>query len=305
MKNMYDVTIFGINLTIDPVAFRLPIGENGWTVYWYGIIIAIGFVLAIVYGYFNAKRFGIDVDRMLDVVLITTIPAILGARAYYVIFDPNGKINNIKEFFGFGGSGFSGLAIYGGVITAVVVGCLAAKIRKVKILDILDLAAIAFLIGQGIGRWGNFVNQEAYGGFTGSTWWGMTSNKTTIEMGSNALVHPCFLYESIWCLLGVLVLHLLSRKRNFSGEVALMYCVWYGFGRALIEITRTDSLMIGNAKVSLLLSAALCISGIVGIMVVRTKKKKAVFATTYESMFRDEIEEDSVTVEEQESAQEE
>ncbi len=300
---MYDVTIFGINLTIDPVAFRLPIGENGWTVYWYGVIIAIGFVLAIVYGYFNAKRFGIDVDRMLDVVLITTLPAILGARAYYVIFDPNGKISSLKEFFGFGGSGFSGLAIYGGVITGVVVGCLAAKIRKVKIPDLLDLAAIAFLIGQGIGRWGNFVNQEAYGGFTGSPFWGMTSNKTALEMGSNALVHPCFLYESIWCLLGVIVLHFLSRKRAFSGEVALMYCVWYGFGRAFIEITRTDSLMLGNAKVSLLLSVALCIAGIVAIVLLRTKKKKAVFAETYESMFRDEIEQESTVQEE--STQEE
>lgn len=283
---MYEVTIFGIDLTLDPVAFTIPIGD-GWKVYWYGVIIALGFALALIYGYLNAKRFSIDIDRMLDVVLVATPCAILGARAYYIIFDGE-KLTGIKDFFGLDGSGFSGLAIYGGVIGAVLSGALMCWIRKVKLIDLLDLAAIAFLIGQGIGRWGNFINQEAYGAFTGSDFWGMTSNKITAEMGEG-LVHPCFLYESVWCIGGAVLLHMLSRKRHFSGETALMYCVWYGFGRAVIELLRIDSLMIGSFKVSFLLSLFICIAAAVLIVYIRSRMKRKVAEGGYEDMFADEL----------------
>lgn len=291
---MYNVTIFGIDLTVDPIAFKLPIGESGWTIYWYGIIIALGFVLAIIYGYMRAPKMGINVDRMLDVILVATPCAILGARAYYVIFDPNGSVESVAEFFGFSGSGISGLAIYGGVIGAVVSGFIMAKLRKVKILDLLDLAAIGFLIGQGVGRWGNFFNQEAFGGPTGSSFWGMTSENVVSEfrlqgMDPTALAHPCFLYESVWCIAGAIVLHILSKKRRFSGETALMYCVWYGFGRAIIETMRTDSLMIGPFKVSFLLSLLICVGAFVTLVICYKKRKTAVTDTTYESMFKDEI----------------
>ncbi len=291
---MYNVTIFGIDMVVDPIAFKLPIGESGWTVYWYGIIIAIGFILAVIYGYWRAPKMGINVDRMLDVVLVATPCAILGARGYYVLFDPNGGIDSFAEFFGFGGSGISGLAIYGGVIGAVVSGFIMAKIRKVNILDLLDLAAIAFLIGQGIGRWGNFFNQEAFGGPTGSSWWGMTSENVVSEFriegfDPTALAHPCFLYESVWCIGGAVLLHFISQKRRFSGETALMYCVWYGFGRTIIETMRTDSLMIGNAKVSFLLSLFICIGALIILFVIYKKKRIAVTDTSYESMFKDEI----------------
>ncbi|MBO5852884.1 MAG: prolipoprotein diacylglyceryl transferase [Clostridia bacterium] len=291
---MYNVTIFGIDLVINPVAFKLPIGENGWTIYWYGIIIATGFVLALVYGYLNAAKKGINIDRMLDVVLVATPCAILGARTYYVLFDPNGKVESISEFFGFNGSGISGLAIYGGVIGAVLSGVVMAKIRKVNIFDLLDLASVAFLIGQGIGRWGNFFNQEAFGGPTGSTWWGMTSENVVSDFRLqgfeiDALAHPCFLYESVWCLVGALVLHQLGKKRRFSGETALMYCAWYGFGRAIIETMRTDSLMLGNAKVSFLLSLLICVGAVVTIIVVNNKMKTAKADTSYDEMFKDEI----------------
>ena len=282
----YDVTIFGIDLTLDPVAFTLPIGD-GWDVYWYGVIIAIGFICAIVYGYFKAPKFGIDVDRLLDVVLVATPVAILGARAYYVIFDGE-KMESFGEFFGFGGSGISGLAIYGGVIGAVLGGVVMAIVRKVKIFDLLDLASIGFLIGQGIGRWGNFMNQEAYGDFTGSSWWGMTSNKIVSEYGEG-LVHPCFLYESLWCLGGAVLLHFIGKNRKFSGQVALSYCVWYGFGRAIIELLRTDSLMIGSFKVSFLLSALACIAAAVIMVVVLRKKKTATANEAYKAMFVDEL----------------
>lgn len=297
---MDNVTIFGIDLEINSVAFKLPIGENGWTIYWYGIIIAFGFVLALVYGYLNAAKKGIDLDRMLDVVLVATPVAILGARTYYVLFDPESSVSSVAEFFGFNGSGISGLAIYGGVIGAVISGVIMAKIRKVKILDLLDLASVAFLIGQGVGRWGNFFNQEAFGGPTGSTWWGMTSENVedVFRMQgfpTDALAHPCFLYESVWCLVGALVLHNLGKKRRFSGETALMYCVWYGFGRAIIETMRTDSLMIGNAKVSFLLSLLLCIGALITIILVNKKLKTAQKEITYDSMFKDEIAAEFIT----------
>lgn len=269
----YDVVLFGLRFKLNPIAFTLPIGENGWNIYWYGIIIATGFLLAIIYAYFNSKRFGLINDKILDVVLVATPVAILSARAYYLIFD-GVKLNSIGDFFGFGdSSGFSGLAIYGGVIGAFVSGAVMCYIKKIKILDMFDIAAIGFLIGQGIGRWGNFMNQEAYGDFTGSSFFGMQSDKTIAEMGEG-LVHPCFLYESVWCLIGVLILHLLSKKRSFSGEIILSYGVWYGFGRAIIETIRTDSLMIGQIRVSCLLSILLCIASLTAIIIIKKKLNK-------------------------------
>ncbi len=282
------VTIFGINLILEPVAFTIPIGKNGMPVYWYGILIAVGFIGALVYAYFRAKKFGLNIDRVIDVVLVATPLAILGARTYYVLFDENGSINSAGEFFGLGGSGLAGLAIYGGVIGAVIGGFIMAKIRKVPIFDLLDLASIGFLIGQGIGRWGNFFNQEAFGSLTGSYWWGMTS-ENTIDVVGRGLVHPCFLYESVWCLAGALVLHLASNKRRFSGQIALMYCAWYGFGRAIIEGFRTDSLMLFGFKVSQIVSIIICIAGVVGIALMAKKEKDASQELAYEDMFADEL----------------
>ncbi len=286
----YNVTIFGIDLVLKPIAFTIPIG-NGWDIYWYGILIALGFVLAIIYGLKNAARFNINVDRMLDVVLVTTPVSILCARTYYVIFD-GVKLQSIGDFFGFGdSSGFSGIAIYGAVIGAFGCGALMCKLRGIKILDMFDLAAIAFLIGQGIGRWGNFVNQEAFGSFTGSSWWGMQSERTIAEMGVG-MVHPCFLYESIWCIAGFFVLNRLSKNRRFSGETTLMYCVWYGFGRAIIELLRTDSLMIGNIRVSCLLSILLCLSAATAIFVIR-KRNSADVQQQYIPVFDAQNDEDT------------
>ena len=294
-----EVTIFGIHLTLNPIAFTIPIGD-GWNVYWYGILIATGFLLAIIYGLKNAKRFEINIDRMLDVVLVTTPVAILCARAYYVLFDPNGSISSFGEFFGFGdSSGFAGLAIYGGVIGAALCGVLMCKLRKINVPDMLDLAALGFLIGQSVGRWGNFINQEAFGTLTGSTWWGMESVNTNAVCGEG-LVHPCFLYESIWCAVGFVLLHILSKKRHFSGEIALGYCAWYGLGRMLIEMLRTDSLMIGPFRVSVLVSLALCAGGVTLIAVIRNRQKTAVTDATYSSQFVENQEEKEETKEETE-----
>ena len=299
----YEVVIFGIKLTISPVAFSIPLGSRHWDIYWYGIIIATGFLLALIYGIKNASRFNLNTDRMLDVVLVATPVAILSARAYYVIFDGE-KLNGIGDFFGFGNSsGFSGLAIYGGVIGAFVSGAVMCKIRKVNILDMFDIAAVGFLIGQGVGRWGNFVNQEAYGSFTGSTWWRMESTKTIAEMGKG-LVHPCFLYESVWCIAGFFVLNYFSKKRRFSGQISLMYCVWYGFGRAIIELLRTDSLMIGNIRVSCLLSLCICIAGAVLLSVNLRRAKENAKTGDYRTVFEENEEAAELTEETKEDENE-
>ncbi len=286
------VTIFGLKLTIDPIAFTLPIG-NGWDIYWYGIIIALGFLLAIIYGIKRAERFNVDSDRMLDVIIVTTPVSILCARTYYVLFDGE-KCQSIKEFFGFGtSSGFSGIAIYGAVIGAFACGALMCLIKKIKILDMFDLAATAFLIGQGIGRWGNFVNQEAFGGPTGSNWWGMTSENVRFDftinnLDPNALAHPCFLYESIWCIAGFFVLNYFSKKRKFSGEITLLYCAWYGFERAIVENLRTDSLMIGKLRVSVLVAAITCVAAIIALIVINKKQRTIVTDNGYVSMFEND-----------------
>ena len=292
----YEVVIFGIKLTLSPIAFSIPLGSRHWDIYWYGIIIALGFLSALIYGIKNAPRFNINTDRMLDIVLVATPVAILSARTYYVIFDGE-KLNGIGDFFGFGNSsGFAGLAIYGGVIGAFVSGAVMCKIRKVKIPDMFDIASIGFLIGQGIGRWGNFVNQEAYGSFTGSTWWGMESTKTIAEMGEG-LVHPCFLYESVWCIAGFFVLNYFSKKRRFSGQISLIYCVWYGFGRAIIELLRTDSLMIGNIRVSCLLSLTICIAGAVLLAINLRRAAENAETGDYSTVFAENEDDGNITEE--------
>ncbi|MEE0945690.1 MAG: prolipoprotein diacylglyceryl transferase [Acutalibacteraceae bacterium] len=294
------ITIFGITLTINPVAFTIPIG-SGWPIYWYGILIGTGCLLALIYGMKYATRFNIDKDRMLDVVLVTIPVAILCARAYYCIFDnvSGTRISSLKEFFGFGqAGGFSGLAIYGGVIGAFVCGALMCKLRKIKILDMFDLAALGFLIGQAIGRWGNFTNQEAYGTFTGSAFWGMQSDTTIREMGEG-LVHPCFLYESLWCIIGFVILHIISKKRKFSGQIFLMYGAWYGFGRFFIEGIRTDSLTIGKIRVSQLV-AALAFIACVSLLVYLFSKSKRVYETMpYETLFDEQMKDEQETTEEE------
>ena len=303
----YDVILFGIHLKLSPVAFTIPLGSSHWDVYWYGIIIALGFVLAILFGMKNAPRFDLQTDRMMDVVLVVTPLAILGARTYYVIFDGE-KMDGIGDFFGFGNSsGFAGLAIYGGVIAAFVSGAVMCKIRKVNILDMFDIASLGFLIGQGIGRWGNFVNQEAFGAFTGSSWWGMQSDITIEEMGREGMVHPCFLYESIWCIVGFFLLNHISKSRRFKGETVLTYCVWYGFGRGFIELLRTDSLMLGFMKVSCLLSFLLMFVA-AGTLVTMWKKRvtavadadyKEIFAENGETQAEDPTETEPITMEEE------
>lgn len=266
---MYHVKFpgLGINLTIDPIAFTI----GGLSIHWYGVIIAVGFVLAFLYVILNSKRFGIDVDKVTDVVIVGLITGIIGARLYYVLFYPG---NTYKEdpisilYINRGG-----IAIYGGIIGGLIGAVITAKIKKIDVLAMLDLAAIALLIGQGIGRWGNFTNQEAFGVQTNLPW-GMVSENTLLQ--TPYPVHPCFLYESIWCLLGFALIHLFSlRLRKYDGQVFLLYLAWYGMERFIVEGLRTDSLIIQglNLRVSQVLALVTLVVSIVLLIVFRSRNR--------------------------------
>lgn len=265
---MYTVEFpkFGWTLSLNPVAISI----NGFNIYWYGIIIGVGFLLALAYAFFNLKRFGIEHEKFFDCVLVGLITGILGARLYYVLFRLDYYLANPSEILMIHNGG---LAIYGGIIGALLGGCIMARYKKLPIFAILDIAVLGFLIGQGIGRWGNFINQEAFGTPTDLPW-GMVSKNT-----GGIAVHPCFLYESFWCLLGFVLLHFFSKKfRKYDGQIFLLYLVWYGFERMIVEGLRTDSLYLpfGDIRVSQLLAALTCIAGIVMLIVFRKRTSKAV-----------------------------
>ena len=245
-------------LGIDKINISPYIDVFGFNIYWYGVIIALGMSLAVLYAFFNANKFGVDKNKMIDVVIVGIICGIVGARIYYVIFSLDDFSDNFWKIFDLR---TGGLAIYGGIIFAFASGFLVCKYKKIKFLPLADMTSIGFLLGQGIGRWGNFMNIEAYGSHTDLPW-GMTSNEIPINIQP---VHPTFLYESIWCILGFVLFNLLLRYRKFDGQVVLMYMAWYGFERFFVEGLRTDSLwLVPNViRVSQLISIILFIVSVV------------------------------------------
>lgn len=262
----YHVTFPNMGLEFDLHTTAFSIG--GFSVAWYGVIIACGFLLAIIYALRSCRAMKINADHLLDAVIVGTLAGIVGARLYYVIFYPGDLyIKNPMLIFDITSGG---LGIYGGVIAGLGVGALVAKLRKMSVLNVLDLAVLGYLIGQGIGRWGNFVNQEAFGSPT-TLPWGMMSENT-----GGVPVHPCFLYESIWCLLGFVLLHFFTRKlRRYDGQTFLLYLVWYGTGRFFIEGLRTDSLYINliftELKVSQLVAVVTVVAALVLLFVFRRR----------------------------------
>lgn len=257
----------GWEFPISPELFHFELFGTTISIKWYGVIIAIGFLLAMIYGLKRANYFGIDPDRMIDVVLVSAIFAFIGARLYFVLFYPDNAMyfedpmNILRIWKG-------GLGIYGGIIFAFGTAIWMCRVRKVNTLAMFDLASLGFLIGQAVGRWGNFFNQEAFGGNTDLPW-GMTGSIIQSgETGSDYIlsqpVHPTFLYESLWCLLGLVLLHIVSKKMyKFKGEIFSFYLIWYGIGRFTIESLRTDSLVLGTMKVSQLVAVLAVIGGIV------------------------------------------
>ena len=267
---MFHVSFPGLgieNLPVNRTAFTI----GSFSVYWYGILIAIGLLFAMLYAYFNAHRYDVDRNKLVDCVIVGIITSIIGARLYYVAFKWDyfsanpAKIIDIRD---------GGIAIYGAIIGALVGGLIVAKIKKQKFMPILDITMTGFLIGQAIGRWGNFFNQEAYGCETDSLF-RMISENTIID-GKNVAVHPCFLYESVWCALGFLLLFIVNRKfQKYHGQVFYLYLVWYGLERMVVEGLRTDSLYLPfqvfgyDIRVSQALSAVLVIVGIVLLVINR------------------------------------
>ena len=251
----------------------------GVPIYWYGVLIAVGIVLACVYAFHRMEKdFGLSKDRAFDVIFAATIGGFIGARIYFCVFtslDPtSGKKYDFVTTFTEIRDG--GIAIYGGIIAAVLVGFLFCKLRKVHFTTMLDVAALGFLIGQAIGRWGNFVNQEAYGADCAADWPFAMKGSLITSQGITGVVHPCFLYESVWCLLGFIFLHIYSKKlRTFDGEVFLLYVAWYGLERFFVEGLRTDSLMAGDFRISQIVAAVSFIAALIVFVFFKiyTKKK--------------------------------
>ena len=231
------------------------------TINFYGLVIACGLLLAAWYGMKRAKTFGFTEDDILDGVLWVTPFAILCARAYYCIFSWESYADNpISLLYIWEG----GLAIYGGVLGAAIGVTVLCLVKKLKLPALLDLVALGFLIGQSIGRWGNFFNREAFGAATESFFRMGLLNIYTEEF---EYYHPTFLYESVWNAVGFVLLHFLSKRRKYDGQIALGYVAWYGLGRAFIEGLRVDSLYWGSFRVSQLLAAVSCLIAVVVLVV--------------------------------------
>ncbi len=260
----------GLEFTLNRVAFHVL----GRPVYWYGIIIASGLLLAVWLCCKWGKRFGITEDQITDMMLFAVPAALVCIRAYYVIFNlgqyrnADGSMNWAAVFRYSDG----GLAIYGGIISSVLVLLIFCKVKKISFLSFADLGVHGLFIGQLVGRWGNFMNVEAYGAPT-TLPWRMCSESIANDLYAQGIataaeyqeilagtlgVHPTFFYESLWNLVGLLLVYQLGKRRKFDGQCFLFYIFWYGLGRAWIEGLRTDSLYLyvgSTIRVSQLLAA--------------------------------------------------
>ena len=255
----YIIDFAGLGLKINPPA-GFSIGS--FEVRLYGLMLALGLVMAVVYAMGRKDQFGLSEDDLLDGVLWIAPFSIICARIYYCAFEwEMYKADPISVLYIWEG----GIAIYGAVIGAAIGVFIHCKfIKKISVLSVLDIVALGFMIGQILGRWGNFFNREAHGGVTDSFLRMGLLNPIT-ETGE--YYHPTFLYESLWNLVGFILLHFLSKKRKYDGQIALMYVAWYGLGRAMIEGLRTDSLWWGNFRVSQVLAAVTCLAAVIALIV--------------------------------------
>ena len=292
MSNYTRVYFEGLGIDFDLPSVAFSIGS--YDVHWYGIIIAFGFALAVLYGGRMAYKWRMSLDGMTDVLIWGTIFGIICARAYYVIFEWSYYKDHLAEIPQIWNGG---IAIYGGIIGAIIGAWIGCKMGKINFPNLLDLGALGLLIGQGIGRWGNFFNQEAFGTNTATAPFRMWSLKIhdTLEASSQLLaekgievnpdmpVHPTFLYESVWCILGFFILNYIVHKhRHFKGEIFMLYGVWYGLERAIVEGMRTDSLYIANTtlRVSQLLSMIIVAVFLIAYIVCFVKYKKGTLFKT-------------------------
>lgn len=281
------VSFGGISTIFDvsSVFCEFNIGEKFISIKWYGVIIAFGFTLAALFGGRIAYTWRINLSKMVDVLIYGTFGGIIGARAYYVAFQWDYYSQNPAEIFQIW---HGGLAIYGGIIGGILAAFITCKLEKLNFYNLLDMVGMSLLIGQGIGRWGNYANQEAFGTFTNGNF-GMMSSKVSAYIAShpdkfglegvadisgyieenNLFVHPTFFYEFVWCMVGFGLLYLtLKRFRKFSGQLFLSYGIWYGLGRTFIEGLRTDSLYIGDTGIRVSQALSICIVAVCSVILV-------------------------------------
>ena len=290
MVNLVTFPGLGLEFTLN----RVAIVVLGRPIYWYGIIITFGLILAVVLCSKWAPRFGVNADQIIDLMLFAVPAALVAIRAYYVIFNlsifqnEDGSLNwgRILNY------GDGGLAIYGAIISSAIVLLIFCHVRKISFLAYADLGVHGLFIGQLVGRWGNFMNVEAFGSVTTAPWRMcgssiadyMLRNGYVDEAGYQAIlsgslgVHPTFFYESAWNFVGLLMVYFMGRKRQFDGQCFLFYVFWYGLGRAWIEGLRTDSLYLyvgSTIRVSQLVAAlSALVAGIVLLVMLLRKTNR-------------------------------
>lgn len=249
-------------IKLNKVAFTI----FGKDIAWYGVIITVGIILAFLYVMSRTKIEGVKADDIYDYAIWCVISGIIGARIYYVLF----KLEDFHSFYDVIAIWNGGLAIYGAVIGGAAAALIVSAVKKIKPLKILDMLSPAVMIGQILGRWGNFFNAEAYGGETDLPW------RMGIQfggVGNTYYYHPTFLYESLWNILGFLLINAFYKKKKYNGQIFFMYIAWYGLGRAFIEGMRTDSLWIGPFRISQLVGIVCFLVGAVLLLVFAITKK--------------------------------
>ena len=267
---------------MDRIAFSL----FGIDVNWYGLIITCGMILAVLYALWHAKHEGVKSDHIIDLALALIFCGVIGARLYYVIMEFDQYLVSGGTFLqNLGGTLYNciaiwngGLAIYGGIIAGFLAALVAARVKRIPFPVIADIAGPAVMVGQIIGRWGNFVNVEAYGAETTLPWrmGVLYSFNDGVSFVSEKFVHPTFIYESLWNLLGLILITYFYKKKKFHGQMFLSYMTWYGFGRMLIEGLRADSLYVGSIRISQLVGFVTFVVGAVLIIVNLRRVKRNV-----------------------------
>lgn len=286
---MPEIWFPNLGIEIDHLS-RTAFTVFGQDIYWYGIFIGLGVILGVLLALHEAKRTGQNPDTYLDFIIYAMIIAIIGARLYYVIFSWDFYSQHPEKIFAIRKGG---LAIYGGIIGGVLTAIVYSRLKKKSFWVMADTMAPSLILGQMLGRWGNFFNKEAFGGFTDNLFAmryqlsqvhasdvtpDILQNLVTVNGVDYIQVHPTFLYESMWSLCVFIILLILQRKKKFDGQVCATYFFGYALGRVWIEGLRTDQLCIGNVPVSQALSAVLIIASVV--LYVYCKKKAAVVPVT-------------------------
>ena len=270
--------------TVNPIAFTL---FDKIEVRWYGIIITLGIITAFSYCVYRARQANISFDDLLDMAIFTVIFGILGARLYYVLtsldeFDSIGEALAIWN---------GGLAIYGAIIAGALTVFVMCRIKKISFPKVADFAAPAVMIAQAMGRWGNFFNGEAFGEEVGEDFllrMGLISRNSSYIFGTSRMVyvHPTFLYESLWNVIGFVLINLVYKKKKFDGQIVLMYLAWYGFGRMLIEGLRTDSLYVGVFRISQVIGFVCFVGGTTALVIFLIRARRAkITAGAYEAAY--------------------